>query len=443
MTFLLALGGLGLLLVSGLLLRLAVPLLGRLLLPVSLIGGFVGLACGPYGFGLVPPEVVASWAMLPPVLINFVFAALFLGVAVPSPRAIVRLGGPLVRFSVVTALGQYAVAMLLTWLVLTPWFGTPALFACLIEVGFSGGHGTASAMTSVFADLGFPAGGALGQMSATVGLVAGVVGGVALVQYGARRGWATEVGGASARVAAGGSGLVRPEARRSIATGTISTDVLEPFTLHVAIASLAVLAGWTMLSGLRALHPSLQGFPLFPLAMIGGMLIQAAADRTGAAAYFDRATFQRIMGLALDLLVVAAIASLQLDLFLQNVAPFALLMLAGIAWVVGSFLVLGPRMLREHWFEQAIVVYGTQTGVAAVGLMLLRIVDPHHRTPAAQAFAARSMITSPLLGGGLVTATMPLLLQQFGLVPVLAGVTAVMALVWAWPAGPRASPVRP
>lgn len=444
MTFLLALGGLGLLLVSGLLLRLAVPLLGRLLLPVSLIGGFVGLACGPYGFGLVPPDVVASWATWPPVLINFVFAALFLGVTVPSPRTIVRLGGPLVRFSVVTALGQYAVGMLLTWLVLTPWFGTPALFACLIEVGFSGGHGTASAMTSVFADLGFPAGGALGQMSATVGLVAGVVGGVGLIQYGVRRGFATEVGEEGrASVAAGGSGLVRPEARRSIATGTISTDVLEPLTLHVAIAALAVLVGWTMLSGLRALHPSLQGFPLFPLAMVGGMLIQAASDRTGAATYFDRATFQRIMGLALDLLVVAAIASLQLDLFLQNVAPFALLMLAGIAWVVGSFLVLGPRMLGKHWFEQAIVVYGTQTGVAAVGLMLLRIVDPHHRTPAAQAFAARSMVTSPLLGGGLVTATMPLLLQQFGLVPLLAGVTAVMVLVWTWPAGPRASPVRP
>ena len=114
MTFLLALGGLSLLLVSGLWLRLGIPLLGRLLLPVSLIGGFVGLAAGPYGADLVPRDTMAVWTALPAILINFVFAWLFLGAAVPSPRVIVRLGGPLVRFSLVTALGQYIVGLLLT-----------------------------------------------------------------------------------------------------------------------------------------------------------------------------------------------------------------------------------------------------------------------------------------------------------------------------------------
>ncbi|MDH4063156.1 MAG: sodium:glutamate symporter, partial [Acidobacteriota bacterium] len=337
--------------------------------------------------------------------------------------------------------GQYVVGLLVTWLVLTPIFGTPALFACLIEVGFSGGHGTAAAMASVFTDLGFPAGGALGQMSATVGLVAGVVGGVALIQYGVRRGFTAEVRSDDARVAAiDDTGLVPPEARRPIALGSISTVVMEPLTLHVAIVSLAVLVGWALLLGIRSIHPALQGFPLFPLAMVGGMLIQVVADRLGAAIWFDRGAFQRIMGLALDLLVVAAIASLQLDLFLQNVVPFSLLMLAGVVWVIASFLVLAPRMLREYWFEQGIVVYGTQTGVAAVGLMLLRIVDPHHRTPAAQAFAARSMVTSPLLGGGLVTATMPLLLQQCGVGGMLAAVTATAMVAYCWSRRRAATP---
>ncbi len=438
MTVLLALGGLGLLLLSGLLLWLGIPLLRRLALPVPLIGGFVGLAAGPFGVDLVPRDTFAIWTALPSVLINFVFAGLFLGVTVPSLATIARLGGPLVRFSVVGALGQYVVGLLLTGLVLGPLFGTPALFACLLEVGFSGGHGTAGAMTSVFVALGFPAGGPLGQMSATVGLMAGVVGGVALIRHGVRRGFTVirsspEEGGAS--VAAG---LIPPASRRPIAMGTITGDVLEPLTLHVAVVTLATLAGWVMLLGVRAIHPSLSGFPLFPLAMIGGMLIQGTADRLGAATYFDRGTFQRINGLCLDLLVVAAIASMQLDLFLQNVVPFTLLMLAGIAWCVASFLLLGPRMLREFWFEQGLVVYGTQTGVAAVGLMLLRMVDPHSHTTAAQAFAARSMVIAPLLGGGLITATMPLMLQQFGLWPMLAAVMAATLLFYLWP-GPRAA----
>ena len=434
MTVLLALGGLGLLLLSGLFLWLGMPLLRRLALPVPLLGGFLGVAAGPFGFDLVPRDIFALWTALPSLLINFVFAGLFLGVTVPPFGTIARLGGPLVRFTVVGAMGQYIVGLLLTGVVLGPLFGTPALFACLIEVGFSGGHGTAGAMANVFATLGFPAGGPLGQMSATVGIITSVVGGVALIQYGVRRGFTTVGTEPASGVTSGG--LLPPAARRPIAMGTITGDVLEPLTLHLAVVSLAALAGWAMLLGVRAIHPSLDGFPLFPLAMIGGMLIQVSADRLGAAAYFDRATFQRITGLCLDLLVTAAIASMQLDLFLQNVVPFTLLMIAGIIWSVASFVLLAPRMLREDWFEQGIVVYGTLTGVAAVGLMLLRIVDPDSRTTAAQAFAARSMITSPLLGGGLVTATMPLLLVQFGLWPMLGAVTATTLLAYFWPGRP-------
>lgn len=432
MPMMLALGGLGLLVALGLAVRLTVPALGRLLLPASLIGGAIGLAAGPHGLGMVPPDVVAQWSALPSALIAIVFACLFLGAPVPSLAAVGRTAGPLVRFSLVNAVGQYVVGFLLTLTVLGPLFGTPALFGCLIEVGFSGGHGTASAMAPVFGALGFPAGAVLGQMSATVGLVAGVIGGVWLIQWGARRGhtgvlprqWASS--GAS-------SGLLPPEARPSIATGTVSPVVVEPFTLHVAAIGVAVLTGMALLEGLRRVHPMFDAFPLFPLAMLGGMGVQVAAVRTGIDGWFDRASFQRLSGLALDLLVASAVASMRLDLFAQHLAPFALLMVTAIAWCVASFVWLAPRLLPDDWFEQGLTVYGTQTGVAAVGLMLLRIADPEQRTTAARAFAARSVVISPLLGGGLVTAAMPLLVAQAGLGPMLAGVTLVTAVVWLWP----------
>lgn len=434
MTFVLALGGLSLLLLAGLGLRIRWGLLRRLLLPVPVIGGFVGLALGPYALDLVPADVVSVWASLPAILINFVFAALFLGLAIPRPGALARRGGPLFRFGVLTSLGQYGVALVLTAALLEPVFGTPVLFACLLEVGFTGGHGTAAAMASVFSDLGFEAGGALGQMSATVGIVVAVVGGMALIQHGARRGYTSELRiDPSGRDGDTAREFLPPEERRSIATGTIDGSALEPFTYHVAVTAVGVLVGWVLLQGIRALHGSMAGFPLFPLAMVGGMMVQGVADRTGIARSFDRPTFERILGLSLDLLVVAAIASLRLDLFLQNVIPFTLLMLVGIAWVAFAFLVLAPRTLPSHWFEQAITEYGMQTGVTAVGLMLLRVVDPHTRTPAAQAFAAKQMVFAVLFGGGLVTATVPLLLRGFGLGPVLAGTTGLLLLTWFWP----------
>jgi len=435
MTFVVALGGLGLLLLLGLQLHTRVGTLRRLLLPVALIGGFIGLAAGPYGFDWVPADIVGIWNRFPGVLINFVFAALFLGVRTPSAATLIHLGGPIFRYGAVTALGQYLVAFLLVGLVLAPLLGTPMLFACLIEVGFAGGHGTAAAMAPVFDGLGFEAGGALGQMSATVGIVVGVVTGMALIGRGVRSGHATQLSGSDESLSGvpDDPALILPADRKPIATGTIRSDVLEPLTLHVAVLGVAVLLGWALQQGVRGLHPSLSGFPLFPLAMIGGIGLQFVADRTGASVYFDRATFQRIMGLSLDLLVVAAIAALRLDLVVQNLVPFTLLMVTGVAWTLFSFVVLAPRMLRTHWFEQGIVMYGTQTAVTAVGLMLLRVVDPENETPAAEAFAARAMVSSPLIGGGLVTATMPLLLVGFGLAKVGAITALIMLVLYAWP----------
>lgn len=437
MAMMLALAGLGLLVALGFALRLAVPALGRLLLPVSLIGGAIGLAAGPHGAGLVPRDMLAQWTALPSSLIAIVFACLFLGAPVPSLTAVGRTAGPLVRFSVLNAVGQYVVGFALVWLVLGPLFGTPALFGCLIEVGFSGGHGTASAMAPVFTDLGFPAGAVLGQMSATVGLVVGVVGGVWLIQWGARRGY-TRVLSRPTLTVSDDRGLLPAGARPSIATGTVSPVVIEPFTLHVAAIGLAVLAGIGLLEAFRRVHPMFDAFPLFPLAMLGGMAVQAAAVRLGIDGWFDRASFQRLSGLALDLLVVSAVASMRLDLFAQHLAPFVLLMVAAIVWCVASFVWLAPRLLPDDWFEQGLVVYGTQTGVAAVGLMLLRIADPEQQTTAARAFAARSVVISPLLGGGLITAAMPLLVMQFGIVAMLAAVTMVTAAAWFWP-GRRAA----
>ncbi len=431
MDFLVAFGGLGLLVIAGLALRSRIRLLRSLMLPVSVVGGFVGLALGPYALDLTPADTVAVWASLPGILINFVFAALFLGVAIPSAGSLVRIGGPLLRFAAVVALGQLAVGMLLTWLVLVPFFGTPELFASLLEVGFIGGHGTAAAMTPVFADLGFEAGGALGQMSATVGIVVGVVSGLSLVHWGVRRGH-TSVLESSAEIADPGElTTLLPEGERTTAaTHTTRSGAVDTFTLHVCVTAVAILIGWLLMYGIRSLHPSLSGFPLFPLAMIGGILVQLGADRTGTALYFDRATFERILGLSLDVLIVAAIASLRLDLFLQNIVPFTLMMIAGIVWTLGAFLLLAPRMIRRDWFEQAIGFYGMSTGVTAIGLMLLRVVDPENRTTGAQAFAAQALVISPMVGGGLVTVTIPILILNFGLGVVFAGVTALaLALV--------------
>ncbi|MCK7521593.1 MAG: hypothetical protein MZV64_29885 [Ignavibacteriales bacterium] len=106
------------------------------------------------------------------------------------------------------------------------------------------------------------------------------------------------------------------------------------------------------LTGVRKIHPVLEGFPLFPLAMIGGMIVQLISRPLRLDGYYDKSSFDRILGISLDMLVVAAISSLKLDLFIANFWPFMILMIVGIVWIFFCLIYLAPRMLPVNWFRE-------------------------------------------------------------------------------------------
>jgi ESS family glutamate:Na+ symporter len=133
------------------------------------------------------------------------------------------------------------------------------------------------------------------------------------------------------------------------------------------------------------------------------------------------------MGLALDFLVVSAIAAIKLDVFLAYFWPFAILMVVGLAWVVFATWFIAPRMLPGAWFERGITEYGMQTGVTALGLLLLRVADPEFETEAAESFGFKQIIYEPMMGGGFITASAPILIVNFGVASTyLVGLTSIL-----------------
>ncbi len=422
---------LGLFLLIGKFIRVRLRLMQNLFIPASIIAGFLGLALGRYGFDVLPQWVVDNWSPLPGILISVVFACLFLGVALPTPRSLWNKGGSQLCFGLINGFGQYAVALLLTMTVLVPVFKVPDIFAAILEIGFSGGHGTAAGMQGVFESLGFPAGSALGQMSATVGLLVAVIGGVTAINIAIRKGQCVLIEKKQGLPEYKKIGLIKKFSdRHSLGTATVAGESIEPLAFHFTFVACSVLIGWLMLNLIQSLHPILKSFPLFPLAMIGGLLIQMVSVRTGINHYFDRSTFERILGFSLDILVVAAIASLRLDLFLQYMLPFTLLMLAGTVWLLFCLFFLAPRMFHQNWFERGITEYGMQSGVTAIGLLLLRLVDPHYRTDTAAAFGFKQMVYEPFLGGGLITALSPFLIIRLG--PVLSLLICIGFMLFFW-----------
>lgn len=422
----------------GKLMRAKIKLFQGLFLPSSIIAGFLALLAGKYalggwfqkmaGYELIPQWIYSNWSELPGVLINVVFASLFLGVAIPGMKKIWSYGGPQLCFGTIMGMGQYFIALLVTTLILAPLFGTPTIFACILEIGFSGGHGTAAGMADTFKQLGFPAGSDLGQMSATVGIICAVVVGMALINVAIRRGYTAILNEEKGIPQFKRTGLIPRPKRFSIMTATVATEAIEPVTFHFAIVALSILIGWVMLGWVKKLFPVLSAFPLFPLAMIGGIIVQIISTQLKIDHYYDKDTFERILGFSLDVLVVSAIASIRLDLFFEHLAPFMILMLFGILWVVFCVIFLGPRMFPRFWFEHSIVEFGMQTGVTAIGLLLLRVVDPLFRTDTATSFGFKQMIYEPFLGGGFITALAPILVVSLGPIKSIVFCLAIMIL---------------
>ncbi|WP_269849972.1 sodium/glutamate symporter family protein [Methanosarcina horonobensis] len=133
---------LGLLLLLGKWIRVTTSYLQKLFIPSSLIGGFLGLVFGPQVLGnlvewsehedtvlsllaggIFPEDMLAVWATLPGLFINVIFATLFLGKKLPGVREIWHIAGPQVAFGQTVAWGQYVFGILITVLILTPFFG--------------------------------------------------------------------------------------------------------------------------------------------------------------------------------------------------------------------------------------------------------------------------------------------------------------------------------
>lgn len=398
---------LGLLILAGVVLRLLIAPLRRLFIPAALVGGILGAALGPYGAGLFPDTMVTTWAGLPGVLITVVFAPMLIGVRIPSLKKSYGLVAPQLLFGYMGDFLMIGVPMLVCAALLVPFWDVSAMFGTVIEIGWPGGHGTAAGMGPVFSDLGWAEGGPLSLAAATAGLLFGIIAGMVLINIGARRGHVAAAAGRS-----GDTPEVLPEESRSpLGRTTLNKDLVDGLAFHGTLIAAAILIGWVLQSLIERFVP---GMPLFPMAMIGGLAVQAVIGRTRLGGAVDPGSLRAIQGAALDLLVVSAVASITVPVVVRNIVPLTVLVTAAAATAVFFFYWAGPRMFRDSWFEMSIVNFGTQTAVASVGLMLLRAADPELKTDAARAYALRAPFISPVIGGGLLTALLPTLALTYG-----------------------------
>jgi glutamate:Na+ symporter, ESS family len=85
---------------------------------------------------------------------------------------------------------------------------------------------------------------------------------------------------------------------------------------------------------------------------------------------------ERIGGSATDYLVAIGIASINITVVMDYAVPLLMLFVFGIIWAYLIFRLIGPNIFKNFWFEKSLFGWGWSTGTVAMGLALLRIVDP-------------------------------------------------------------------
>jgi len=433
---------LSILLGLGYFLRRKLVFLQRLYLPASVIAGLLGLILS-HTFKRVgmplPAEWTAGWSKLPGILINIVFACLFLGVSIPGFSKVWKSAGRQLAYGQIVAWGQYVVGIGLVLFLLGPVFHLNKLFGAILPVGFEGGHGTAGGLGPVFNELNWSAGKDFALASATGGIISAIIVGMALVNWAVRKGYVTEKKPPTENIEEEDwTGSIPKDTRPPAGKLTVSSDVIESLSLHLVIVAAAILIGFgfkqllVLLEGVvpvLAKHHLLKSFPLFPLCMLGGLLVQLFSDRFDPSDHIDSGLTRRIQNTALDFLVVAAIATIRLDVVAQGWIPLVILVAAGILWNVFCVLFLARKVFKNAWFERSIAEMGQSMGVTATGLLLLRVVDPDYKTPAAEAFACKQLLHEPFMGGGLWTGMAIPLIAAVGALPVF-GIAVTAVLVW-------------
>ena len=371
-------------------LRQKLPFIRKSLMPIAVLAGFLLL-------GLKYTGLVKLDGELMEMLVYHGIALGFIAMSLRVPAEKAKSGGDrtglksgaiIVSTYLVQGVAGLAVTLLLGYTFLPGLFKAAGL---LLPMGFGQGPGQANNVGSSYEALGFAGGRSFGLSIAAAGyLVACVVGG-GILNVLARRG--------KVRAA-----LRQEEPQPSLDyfqdRGEIPvSDSIDKLSVQIAMVLVVYLATYLaargLTGGIAALSPGLAGTVNtliwgfnFIIGSALAILLRVLLEKGKARGiirrqYQNNYLLNRISGFFFDIMIVAGIASINLEDIRGLWLPFVLLALAGtvVTWLHLRFVC--RRVYPGYYYEGLISMYGMLTGTISSGVLLLREIDPNLETPAA------------------------------------------------------------
>jgi ESS family glutamate:Na+ symporter len=434
------------------LIRAKVKFFQKFLIPNALTAGFILL---PF-YNFVAPHIGVSNAGLGEIVYHLLSIS-FVGMTLRRPTQVRGKSARGVMSTAVAVVFQYGaqgfLGLILTFVLMKTIM--PNLFpsfGLLVPLGFALGPGQAYAIGGGWEAFGFEGASSVGLTFAALGFLIACFAGVFMINYGFRKGWAsptlakTAAEGEPEDHAARRTGIVPTEADAPVGARLKTySDAVDSMSINLGIVLAVYFGSYLFLKLLTwalgfagdlgtDLATNLWGIS-FVFAMLTAVVVKKPLKALGWNKVLDHGSLTRITGTAVDLMVAAAVGAVSLVVVLRYWA--AILIIGGVAAAMVFITVpwMCSRMFRSYRFQRTVIVFGALTGTLPTGLALLRVLDPHFKTPvagdyvysAAVVFVALiPMILSMNLPAYSVTRGQPFL---FWLTVIIIGAYAVAALI--------------
>ncbi|MBR6506645.1 MAG: hypothetical protein IKT37_03475 [Clostridia bacterium] len=382
---------LGSLLVANIL-KKSVPFLEKSLIPTSVLGGVILLAVA-FIYKLITDDVLFDTAFFggngSATLETLTYHTLALGFIA---TALKTTGGKLNKkrtseiFNTgVTTVSTYLMQALLGMgitviaaLIVEGFFSSSGI---LLAFGFGQGTGQAMNYGGIYEnDFGFVGGKSFGLTIAAIGFLCASVGGVIHLNILRRRGKIKVVN-------PGKNSIIHSEIQSE--NEIPMQESMDKMTVQIALIAVSYLFAYMLMFGLGNLLPGMKsvvyGFN-FLLGVLCATLVKTVLNflnkkKLVKRQYTNNFLLTRAGNFFFDIMVVAGIAAIRLDMLEKYWGIIAILVVVGTLSTYAYNYFVAKKLFPAYAEEQFLAMYGMLTGTASTGVILLREIDGEFRTP--------------------------------------------------------------
>lgn len=390
-------------------LRRKISFVRNSLMPTSVLGGFLLLAAKLLGIVTPDPFFMETLTYH---FIAIGFIALSLRVPETpdretSDRVGLKSGAVIVGSYMIQAVTGLVISIVLSFTVMPDLFKPSGI---LLPMAYGQGPGQANNIGSSYESLGFAGGRSFGLALAAMGYVCACVVGVAYMNY------LVKAGKFKKKDQEEISGSVTVDTFQSDNEIPIAESV-DRFSVQVALVLAVYLVTYLvtrLVTGLLSAYAPGVGNMLNSLLwgfnfMIGSglaialrvILSRLRKYKVVHHQYQNNYLLSRISGFAFDVMIVAGIASIEIEDLSGLWLPFVLMAVAGAVVTLLHLRYVCRKVYPDYYYEGLVSMYGMMTGTISSGVLLLRELDPEMKTPAANNLVIGSsfaiLLAAPLL----------------------------------------------